>query len=241
MKQLLIISVLLICAIAFYVGVNSYLTNQSREAQLSQTKKLLSDTEANELKSHVLSDGKSQNRTEIEGLFQNCTTQNNQTDANILNLNPIYNILNYYDQLNQTIYESNKTCNEQIAKLNQTLYEIQPKSIQITNYTNAGICQFGNVNGTYQFASFSYKMIKMPKIAWDYYVFNGELNVTGTAVEIYNCAPPVFVSQKLYHRKVLTQDGFSLNVTDVHVGQGKVVFDVLSPPGVFKLNNYVIY
>jgi hypothetical protein len=241
MRQFLIIITLLLCAIAFYVSINSYLANQSREAQLGQTKKLISEIETNEIQSKFVSDGKTQNRTEIEGLFQNCTDQNNQTQ----DLNQYYTILNYYDQLNQTIYESNKTCNEEIAKLNQTLYEIQPKSIQITNYTNAGICQIG-FNTTYQFVSFSYKLIKMPKLAFDYYVFNGGgLNLTNssTLVEIYSCAPTVFASQKLYHRKVLTQDGVSVELNNVYVGQGKIVLDILNPNvnQTLTLNNFVIY
>lgn len=249
MRQFIIILVLLFCAIAFYISINSYLTNQSRENQLSHSKRLISDIESNEIQSKFVSDGKTQNRTEIEGLFQNCTNQNNQTQSDLQNLNQFYTILNYYDQLNQTIYESNKTCNAEIAKLNQTLYEIQPKSIQITNYTNAGLCQIG-YNGTYQFVSFSYKLIKMPKLAFDYYVFSssaGGLNLTNTSamIEIYSCAPTVFASQKMYHRKVLTQDGISggAELNDVHVGQGKIVLDILNPNinQTLTLNNFVIY
>ena len=248
MREFLIILVLLICSIAFYVSINSYLTNQSRENQLSQSKRLVSEIESNEIQSKFVSDGKHQNRTEIEGLFQNCTNQNNQTQRDLQNLNQFYTILNYYDQLNQTIYESNKTCNAEITKLNQTLYEIQPKSIQITNYTNAGLCQIG-YNGTYQFVSFSYKMIKMPKLAFDYYVFSSMAgaglnltNATTTIIEIYSCTPTVFASQKMYHRKVLTQDGVlgGGELNDVHVGQGKIVMEVLNA-SVLTLNKFVIY
>lgn len=225
---------LILASIAFYIALRGYLDDQAISIN-SQ----LECAQDNVQRATTLQDGIAQDKALLDAQTAQCEEilQDIEEDQ----FTPEF--IEVYRQINETIVQTNATCNAQVDALTTTLMQLINGTNATADLVGNGVCQFNTLypnQTTLATTAFQYYRLRLNGIEFYYYQFGASTSavlVEEAGARIENCSPIIFRSDTI-QRKPLYVDAGGLTPStyagELRIGQN--MLEILPETGSMHTN-----